>query len=435
MTPPRAPTWHARLPFFYGWVIVAAAFVTMAVGVSARTSFSLLFPQMVAEFGWDRGLAAGAFSFGFLFSAGLSPLIGHLMDRRGPLIVVQSGIVLLAAGLLAAAFIERPWHLYATLGVLVGGGSNCMSYTAQSEYLPNWFARRRGLALSVAFSGAGVGAIVLLPWFQAITLRDGWREACWTMSILAVVVLVPVNLVLRRGPHDVGLLPDGDRALAGGGTARHAANVVDREWASIDWTLGRALRTRRFWWIALGFFCALFAWYAVQVHQTKYLVDAGYPPMTAAWALGLVSVVAIPGQIGLGALSDRIGREWIWTAGCAGFAASYALLVAMESGTSPLLLYAMVIAQGTFGYALTSVMGPVVAEIFEGPRYGSIFGSLTIASAAGGAAGPWVAGIAHDQTGSYRLAFVGAMALCAVSAVAIWRAAPRQVRTVPGRTR
>jgi hypothetical protein len=43
----------------------------------------------------------------------------------------------------------------------------------------------------------------------------------------------------------------------------------------VDWTLVRAFRTARFWWIAVGYFCGLFAWYAVQVHQTKYLIDIG----------------------------------------------------------------------------------------------------------------------------------------------------------------
>jgi MFS family permease len=105
-----------------------------------------------------------------------------------------------------------------------------------------------------------------------------------------------------------------------------------------------AARTACFWWIVVGYFCALFAWYAVQVHQTKYLVEVGFGVMEAAWALGLVSVVAIPGQIALGALSDRIGREWIWTAGCTGFAVCYTALIALKQGPSPLLLYVMVIA-------------------------------------------------------------------------------------------
>jgi MFS family permease len=95
----------------------------------------------------------------------------------------------------------------------------------------------------------------------------------------------------------------------------------------------------------------------------------------------------------------------------------------------------MVLSQGFLGYALTSVMGPIVAEIFEGPHYGSVFGTMSIALITGGAAGPWITGVIHDMTGSYRLAFLLAIACCAISAAAIWIAAPRKVRVVPGRLR
>src|SRR5499433_3962500 len=101
-----------HLPFFYGWVIVAVAFVTMGVGVNARTAFSLLFPPILDEFGWERGITAGAFSFGFLVSAALSPFVGRLMDRRGPRVVIEMGVALMAAGLMLAPLIHQPWHLY-----------------------------------------------------------------------------------------------------------------------------------------------------------------------------------------------------------------------------------------------------------------------------------------------------------------------------------
>ena len=157
--------------------------------------------------------------------------------------------------------------------------------------------------------------------------------------------------------------------------------------------------------------------------------------LLAAWVLGLVSVVAIPGQIGLGALSDRTGREWVWSIGCGGFAVCYAALIALETVPSHALLYRMVASQGFFGYALPSVMGPIVAEIFEGPHYGSIFGTAAVALIGGGAAGPWVTGIIFDVAGNYRLAFLPGIGLCALSAAAIWAAAPRKVRVVAGRVR
>ncbi len=421
------------LPFFYGWVIVAVAFVTMGVGVNARTAFSLLFPPILDEFGWERGVTAGAFSFGFLVSAVLSPSLGRLMDRRGPRVVIELGVGLMAAGLLLAPLVRQPWHLYATLGVLVGGGSVCLGYTGQALFLPNWFVRRRGLAISVAYSGVGVGSIILLPWLQDLIGRAGWRASCWALGILILALLAPLNLLLRRRPEDLGLEPDGDDAPPGSPAANRTANVVDLAWAAVDWTLGRAMRTTRFWWIMVGYFCGLFAWYAVQVHQTKYLVEIGFSPTDAAWALGVVSLAGIPGQIALGHLSDRIGREWVWTVGSLGFALCYLALLLLRHAPTPTLLYLMVVSQGMLGYGLTSVVGAIPAEIFQGRHYGTIFGTLMLASIVGGAAGPWVTGALYDATGSYTLAFSLAIGSSVLSAVAIWRAAPRAVRAVAGR--
>src|SRR4029078_12384621 len=88
-----------RLPFFYGWMIVAVTFVTMAIGVNARTAFSLFFPPILSEFGWGGGVTAGGFSLGFIVSGGVSPLIGRLMDRYGPRAVMELGVALMGAGL------------------------------------------------------------------------------------------------------------------------------------------------------------------------------------------------------------------------------------------------------------------------------------------------------------------------------------------------
>ncbi len=425
--------WSSRLPFYYGWIIVGIAFVTMAIGVTARTAFSLLMPPLIEEFRWDRGFAAGAFSFGFLVSAVLGPLVGRVMDRRGPRIVILTGVALMSTGLFLAPYIAQPWHFYATLGVLVGGGANMMTYTVHSQFLPNWFVRRRALAIGIAFAGAGVGAIVLLPWLQSTILTQGWRTACSAIGLLVVLVVAPLAIFVWKRPEDIGLLPDGGAGQRAATGARRDSNIADAAWAATDWTLARATRTMRFWWIVLAYFCALVAWYAVQVHQTKYLTEIGFAPVVAAWSLGAVAVIGIPGQIMLGALSDRIGREWIWTIGCAGFAVCYAALIAMEQAPSTALLYVMVFTQGFFGYALTSVMGPIVAEIFEGPHYGTIFGTITVSLIGGGAAGPWFAGAIHDATGSYRLAFFIIIVCCVVSAAAIWLAAPRKVRIVPGK--
>jgi MFS family permease len=428
---PIASPRGTRLPLFYGWVLVAIAFVTMAVGVNGRTAFSLLFPAILDEFGWDRGVTAGAFSFGFLVSALVTPFVGRLMDLRGPKLVIELGVVTMGVGLLLASVIHKPWELYLTLGALAGGGVNCLAYTGQSLYLTNWFVRRRGLALSIAFSGVGIGSITILPWQGWIIETAGWRSACVWLGVVVLALLGPLNLLLKRRPQDLGLAPDG--MLSASAPTEVAANVVDRAWAAVDWTLGRALRTRRFWWIAAGYFCGLFSWYAVQVHQTQYLIEIGFGPSEAAWALGSVSLVAIPGQIAFGHLSDRIGREWVWMIGNVGFVICCAALVLLRDAPSLPLLFAMVLSQGTLGYSLTSVMGAIPAEIFEGRHYGSIFGTVMLAAILGGAAGPWVAGALYDATGGYAIAFWIAAGCSAVSILMIWLAAPGKVRVVAGR--
>src|SRR3984893_420351 len=257
-TPPATQPFHElgnviMTPHISGWTEGMLEARAKLIAVSARTAFSLLLPPLIDEFGWQRGVVAGAFSFGFLFSAALSPIVGRVMDRHGPRVVIESGVCLLAAGLFLAPAIKEPWQLYATLGVLVGGGANLMTFTAQSLYLPNWFVRRRGLAISIAFTGVGIGAIVLLPWLQTIIGQEGWRASCWTMGLLVLLVLGPLNLLVRHKPQDIGLLPDGAPSAPGTAKPRSALTVVDPAWTSVDWRIAGAIRTRRFWWIVLGY--------------------------------------------------------------------------------------------------------------------------------------------------------------------------------------
>src|SRR5206468_8628038 len=110
-------------------------------------------------------------------------------------------------------------------------------------------------------------------------------------------------------------------------------------------------------------------------------------------------------------------------------------LIVLRDAPTPSLLILMVVAQGMLGYGLVSVIGAIPAEIFQGPHYGSIVGTVMLAAIVGGAAGPWVTGALHDATGSYTLAFWIAIGCSALSAGAIWLAGPRKVRVVAGRVR
>ena len=423
----------ARLPFYYGWVVVGIAFVTMSVGVSARTSFSLLFPPILDEFGWERGVTAAAFSIGFAASVMLVPTLGFVVTRFGPRVMIPAGATMTATGLACATLSSTPAEFYLTLGVMTVSFAVTMSYAGHSMFLPTWFVRRRGLATGIAFSGVGVGAIVILPWLQRVIEADGWRHACLSLAILLVAVIVPLNILAqRKDPASVGLEPDGENLRRDRAPVPRPETVVDRRWAGTDWTLARAVRTAPFWWVTFAYFTGLFAWYSVQVHQTKYLLDVGFAPDFAALALGLVGFCGIFGQIGVGGLSDRIGREWGWTIALSGFALCYVLLLVLPAGPSPVLVYAIVACQGLFGYGLGALYGTIAADIYSGPRFAVVFGFMSIGGNLGAGAGPWVTGVVFDRAGSYAPAFALCVALALVSILCIWMAAPRKVRLAAG---
>jgi len=435
---PETPAIIKRLPFYYGWVVVAMAFVTMAIGVNARTSFSLLFPAIVEEFGWDRGTVAAIFSIGFMISTGLTPVIGLLMDRYGPRLTIPLGAVFVSLGMYTATLSTEIWHFYLSLGVLVVGGSIFMSYIGHTLFVPNWFERRRGLAVGVAFSGVGAGAMILLPWMQATIDSDGWRTACLAIAAVSLFVLVPLGIIFqRRHPQDFGLLPDGDKPdHSEGGTPasrRKTRAIVDHKWVETDWTLRLAMRTSRFWFLMIAFIGGLYVWYAVQVHQTKYLIDVGFTRDVAAMALALVSLGGVVGQIFIGQFSDRMGREWAWTLSGLGFLLTYAALYLLRLWPEAWLMYAMVALQGALGYGLASVFGSVPADLFAGRSYGRIFGVLAAAAGGGAAMGPWLTGVMFDHRQDYDAAFGVAIVVCLISITAMWLAAPRKVRLVAGR--
>ncbi len=390
--PASPPSGRPRQPFgvtfYYGWAIVACAFATMAVGVNARTAFSLLYPAILAEFGWSRGETAGAFAMGFVFAAFLGPLSGLMLNRFGPRLVMPAGSVMMAGGFTLTTAVTEPWMLYPAFGVLVIGGSTILGYIGHSATLPLWFEKRRGLAVGLAFSGVGIGAVTLLPLAEAIIADQGWRQACYTIAAIVLLMLVPLNLIVqRRRPSDLGLEPDGVPR------ARRADGSEDDSPAPEGPTLAEAVARPAFWFFALAAFGMLWCWYAVQVHQTQFLLDVGFTSGVAGLALALVSAAGVFGQINGGWMADRLGREAAWTIGCLGFIVCYACLIGLTRYPTPILLWTMVAAQGLVGYGLTAVFASAPADMFQGRNYSTIFGVLSVFSSLGGGAGPYFTGL------------------------------------------
>ena len=260
--------------------------------------------------------------------------------------------------------------------------------------------------MGIACSGVGISSIFFFPVMQHVIVAISWREACWILAGTLCVFLFPLNVIFqRRHTSDLNLQPDGDAASdeKKAGPAE-PSNIVDPDCVAIEWTVTRAMRTSRFGWLFTGYYCALYIWYDVQVHQAKFFIETCFSAEQAAYAPGLVGLTGIVGQIGLGHLSDRIGREWAWTAAGGGYALCYVVLLLLLAFPNALLFYVIVGSQGLLGYGITLVIGAIPAKLFEGKRFSTIFGMLSISAGLGASTSPWLTGYFFDRYGNYEFA-------------------------------
>lgn len=367
---------------------------------------------LLGEFGWRRSVLAGAFSVFALVHGLLSPPLGWLGDRFGPRRLVLVGGTVLCGALLLDSLVRAPWHLYLAFGVLTSIGVAAAGWVPAVVLVQRSFPRRIGLSLGVTSAGIGVGIFVVVPLCQWLIDGFGWR---WTFRFIAAAValwILPGTLWFVRDP------PRGGPVVAAPSAGRPAT----------DMSLAAAVTTARFWLLALAQFLGNFTCQMLLVHQVAYLVDHAIPALVAASVVSLVGLSSVVGKAGGGWLSDTIGRELTYTLGLGCVVASIGALglVALAPGRAPAYLYGLLVG---VGYSVTAPLMPaVISDLFRGRHYGVIFGTLHLANAFGGSAGPLVAGWVFDTTGSYAGALRAAALSAAAAAAAIWIAGPRRYR-------
>ncbi len=450
----RPASGTARPPaprLFYGWIILAAVVGILAVAYVAWYSYALFLVALVREFGWTRAEAGGAFSVYVLFHALCSPIVGRLVDRFGPRPLVQVGALLVGAGLLGCSQLTELWQLYLCFGVLSAIGVTVMGWVPCITLVGRWFSRRLGLAVGIAGAGIGVGTFLAAPPIQFLIDGYGWRTTYLVLAATLAVLPQPLALLLRARPEEMGLTRDGAPARRGDGRETKAARpsaagprgasptdprVVDPVWVRQEWTVARALRTRRFYLIWATFGLISFAVQQTHAHEVAYLVGNGYDPILAAAVVGAVGLVSIFGKIVVGTGSDYLGREQMLTIGLGGGIAAELLLVSFAGGGSPAPLLFLFAGLFALGYSVTAPLSPAIAsDLFYGRHYGSIYGLLNVSGGVGGATGAWLAGYVYDQTGSYQAAWLLAAAAFAAAIALGWIVAPRKVLRTPGQAR
>jgi MFS family permease len=274
--------------FYYGWIIVAVALISMAFWLGIRSSFSVFYVTLLEEFPWNRADSAGVQSMALITYAVMAPLVGGLIDRFGPRRVIVPGILALAFGLIVCSYIETLTQFYLLYGVIVGAGISCIGIVSYSAILAHWFEKKRGLASGIAVSGMGLGTFLLVPMSQQFINMWGWRLTFVITGCLVLVILVPANaLFLRHKPEELGQYPDG----ANSGDLQKNHHPLDKPTPQQagDWTLKKALNTMRFWALIIFPFMGFIGIFIILVHNVRFLVDQGVAKMTAAFILVIVA--------------------------------------------------------------------------------------------------------------------------------------------------
>ncbi len=413
MTAPTETTQGGRR-----WSIAATTFVTLVVIYGVWYSYSVFLVALVREFGWSRSRVAGAFSVFVLIHGALGPFVGWMARRYGPRRLFLLGAVVMGIGLSLTAQTTEWWHLYLAFGGLTAVGISLAGWVPAVVLIQGWFPSRFGTAMGLASAGIGVGIFGLIPLAQFVIDGWGWQWAFRMEAFLTMGWLLPATRWLIRDPPDVGRSAPRTAPLA-------------QALSPTYWTLASAVRTWRFWGVAAVYFTGNFATQMLMIHQVAYLVDHGVSAIVAATVGGTVGLVSIGGKVGWGVLSDRSGRELACTLAFGCVAASTGVLVLAGRSPASWLPFAYAVLIG-LGYAVLSPVFPAVAsDLFGGPGFSTIYGTLYAVICVGLAGGAWFAGEIFDITASYAAALWVAFGMAIITPIFVWIAAPRRPNPAP----
>ena len=386
---------------FHGWIVVAALGIFGAAGVGfAGANVALFIRPISAELGWSAATFGWAVFVRLLMVLVAGPIIGRILDRRGPRLPVVVATAVAGGLTWWLSRVGAVWELLAifvAMGLVGMGRANDLQASAP---VAQWFVRRRGLAMGIALAGTPLGVAVYYPLTQFLIDRVGWRDALGVLAISGVLVVLPPALLLRRRPEDMGLAPDGDPARPDApGPTRPAERSVTR---------GAAVRTKRFRLMLAGFTAMTYGLSTLTVFRVPHCIERGLDPGLVAAVIALDAVVAVAASVLLGRLIDRLRVGTVLAVGLGAGAFSAVGFIVVDG---PLWLVAANVGYA-LGFQVTHVAQSVLwADRFGRAHQGAVRG-LTIPVTVGiGATAFPVTGYLRDVTGTYTPAWAVAIAL------------------------
>jgi MFS family permease len=346
-------------PRYPGWRVTFACFVmaTFCWGFGFY-GHGIYLAELRRLNDWPAALISGATTVYYLFSALLVVFVSDVIARLGVRSFVLFGVACFAASIALLAMISAPWQLLAVY-LLMSFGWSAMSVGAITNILGLWFDRRRGLAISLALTGASFGGIAIIPGLVYLVGKIGFASAMVISSAIMLAILVPITLLWIEQPRSVG---------------RSRQSAAEPPPAQAGWTRRTALRSFRFWTVSAPFALALLAQVGFLVHQVAFL-EPTIGRVQAASAVAITTGMSILGRLALGTVIDRLNQRAVAAVSLAGQAA--ALLVMMQTKDAAALFMACAV----FGLSVGNLV-TLPALIIQREFAATSFGMLVALSTA-----------------------------------------------------
>ncbi|MBN1613898.1 MAG: MFS transporter, partial [Deltaproteobacteria bacterium] len=289
--------------FFYGYLVVAGAWLSMFVCSGAQYSFGIFMPVLIGEFGWSRSALSLAFTLNTLIMPFQGLLGGYLVDRIGPRWTVAMGGIIGGIGIALLGTVDEVWQFIAIFGVLVPSGIALSYWVSTIATVRRWFTRRAALMVSLAMTGSGLGIALFTPLSHVMIRAWGWR-ACYAVlgTILFAGTLIGGSL-LKRDPQSAGTYPDGEQPI----DAQRYFGKASLN-ATSNWSVWEAFHQPAWWLIIaaqLGYSLALmgFLGHLITWGSRDLGIPLGTMVVIFSWVYLLSAVI---GRIAGGYASDKL---------------------------------------------------------------------------------------------------------------------------------
>jgi MFS family permease len=403
---------------YHGWWVVFCAFVIALYGWGfGFYGLSLYLVALHDKLGWTPATISTGITFYYVLGAFVVMQVGDAIERVGARPIVLGGMVLMAAGVAALTFLREPWQLYLAFLLMIPGWG-AMGGGAINTLVAQWFDRRRGMAASLALSGATCGGLLFTPAFAWAIDSWGFAEACYAAIAVMLATLGPLAAIVLRArrstEHDMG-----DEAVSR--VASDGGNVRTRR---------ELLAEPRYLTMVGAFSIGLLAQISFIAHQAAFL-EPTLGLKGAGFAVSMTALSALLGRVVVGLVVDRVDRRACSSVVLAVQAASMIVLLSTSSVTG---LYVGCLLFG-FGVGnLITLPGLIVQQEFPRRDFARAVSFNVAITQLVAAIGPTLIGLLHDLSGSYRTSLIACLILqVAAAALVLVRPGSSKLENVQAR--